>query len=660
MCGLVATISFDGLPADPALLRRASDSLAHRGPDDAGIATYGPVGLGFRRLAILDLSPGGHQPMDSADGGVTIVFNGEIYNYLELRDELQQLGRSFRSSSDTEVLLQAYEQWGGECVSRFNGMWAFVIYDRRRQCLFASRDRFGVKPLYRWSDGDRLILASEIKAIVASGWYCTEPNWQTSARFLCHGHLDQDVETFYAGITQLAPGSTLEVSLSGKRTERRFWSIGQLDEEPPADPIGVFRELFQDSVRLRMRSDVPVGVCLSGGIDSNAIISTMASLRRGSDSTPLEAFSYIPEEFSEAEYINDSVRQTRAILNELRTTPEQLWDVLPTALWHYDEPVHSPTALIGFELMRVAKRRGVTVVLNGQGADEVNAGYHAYFRAHWADLMDSGRWAHVFREMRAYSRAQGQDYRQVLRSTLGHWARRELRRLPGFTSLRRLVSHQASEQPWLRREFVEQAPKMDTDSWTMPLAGVLRHSVERRPLPLYLRVEDRNSMAHSVEARLPFLDYRLVSLAFSLPGEWKLRDGWNKYIVREALRGVIAEPVRTRRDKMGFPTPSRNWWTGPWYEPMMDLLRSRALRDSGVCHVSRVEEDLQRHAKGEIDIAAQLFRLAEFGTWLDMTRRSADRSSGSVETNIIKWHSDTAETTAASPLLVTKAARKHA
>ena len=657
MCGLVATISFDGLPADPTLLRRTSDALAHRGPDDAGIATYGPVGLGFRRLAILDLSPAGHQPMESPDGGLVVVFNGEIYNYLELRNELQQLGRSFRSASDTEVLLQAYDQWGAECVSRFNGMWAFVIYDRRRQCLFASRDRFGVKPLYRWTDGRRLILASEIKAIVASGWYRTEPNWQTSARFLCHGHLDQDAETFYAGVTQLEAGSTLEVTLSGRRTKRSFWSIGELDDQPPADPIGVFRNLFEDSVRLRMRSDVPVGVCLSGGIDSSAIISTMASLRRDTDSTPLEAFSYIPEEFSEAEYINDSVRQTRAVLNELRTTPEELWDVLPTALWHYDEPVHSATALIGFELMRVARRRGVTVVLNGQGADEVNAGYQSYFPAHWSDLMHSGRWAHVLREVRAYSQAHGRDYKQLLRGTLGHWLRREVRRLPGFTALRRLMPPRAPDQPWLSREFVEHAPKIDSDSWTMPLAAVLRHSVERRPLPLYLRVEDRNSMAHSVEARLPFLDYRLVSLAFSLPGDWKLRGGWNKYLVREALRGVIAEPVRTRRDKMGFPTPSRNWWAGPWYEPMMDLLRSRNLRDSGVCDVSRVEGDLRRHAKGEIDVAAQLFRLAEFGTWLDLSRRSAP--AGGVEMNI-NWHSGAADTTANGPLLVRKAARKHA
>ena len=407
MCGLVATISFDGRPAEPRVLQRASDSIAHRGPDDSGLATYGPVGFGFRRLAILDLSPAGHQPMETPDGRLSIVFNGEIYNYIELKRELEQFGRTFRSGSDTEVLLQAYDQWGTDCVSRFNGMWAFVIYDRARRRIFASRDRFGVKPLYRWTDGKRLILASEIKAIVASGWYQPSVNWTTAARFLCRGHLDADTQTFYEGVDQLAPGCTLEVDLDGRTSERAFWSLEQIADPVPDDPVARFRELFEDSIRLRMRSDVPVGVCLSGGIDSNAIISMMAKLRGGTTTYPLQAFSYIPEEFSEAKYIHESIERTGATLNELEISPERLWELLPTAIWHYDEPVHSPTALIGFELMRLAKSKGVTVVLNGQGADEVNAGYHNYFRSYWSDLMHGGRFVKAASEVAAYRPGTG-------------------------------------------------------------------------------------------------------------------------------------------------------------------------------------------------------------------------------------------------------------
>jgi asparagine synthase (glutamine-hydrolysing) len=632
MCGLVATVSFDGRPADPGLLKRASDVLTHRGPDDSGIATYGPVGFGFRRLSIIDLSPAGHQPMESADGRLAIVFNGEIYNYIELKRELQQLGHTFQSSSDTEVLLHAYDAWGVDCVNRFNGMWAFVIYDKERGRLVGSRDRFGVKPLYRWSDGTRTILASEIKAIVASGWYTPDINWTTAARFLGHGHLDQDTQTFYAGIDQLAAGSTLEIDLSGRMKERRFWSIAALQDPPPEDPVAVFRETFEDSVRLRMRSDVPVGVCLSGGIDSNAIISMMADLRRGTVAYPLQAFSYIPEEFSEAEYINQSIARTGAVLNELHTDPRELWDILPRAIWHYDEPVHSPTALIGYQLMRLAKQRGVTVVLNGQGADEVNAGYHAYFRAHWSDLMHAGRWGLAIREVREYGRSNAQPYGRLLRSTINHWLRREVRRAPGFALMRDPLSTKAVENlSWLSQDLQSKIPPLDTDAWSLPLSGVLEHSVERRPLPLYLRVEDRNSMAHSVEARLPFLDYRLVSLAFSLPGEWKLRGGWNKYLVREALKGVIAEPVRTRTDKMGFPTPSKDWWARDWYEPMMDLLGSRTLRDSGICDPESARADLARHVRGEVDVASQLFRLAEFVTWLDANGADGVQRPGSHE-----------------------------
>lgn len=627
MCGLVVTVSFDGEPADPVLLARASTVLQHRGPDDWGLGLYGPVGFGFRRLAILDLSPAGHQPMESPDGRLAIVFNGEIYNYVELRAELEQRGRTFRSASDTEVLLQAYDEWGPDCVTRFNGMWAFVIYDRRARTLFVSRDRFGVKPLYRWSDGRRLVLASEIKAILATGWYQPSTNWEVAAKFLCRGHLDEDSQTFYAGINQVPAGSTLHVDLTGRTSERRFWSLSDVNGDPPEDPVGTFRDLFEDAVRLRMRSDVPVGVCLSGGIDSNAIISMMAALRGPEADYPLQAFSYIPTEFSEAEYINESIARTGALLNELRTTPQELWDLMPKALWHYDEPVHSANALIGFQLMRLARSKGVTVILNGQGADEVNAGYHDYFTWYWNDLLRAGRWRRAGREIAEYARGHDLPYSSLMAVAARSWLRTALAGLPGHAALRvarRRLSRYREEAPhaatWFDRELLRHLPPRDATIRTGSLGNVLAYGVERRPLPLYLRVEDRNSMAHSVEARLPFLDYRLVSLAFSLPNEWKLRGPWNKFLVREALKGVIAEPVRTRLDKMGFPTPSRRWFAGPWYEPALDLLGCRVLRDAGFCKVDTVRRDLELHRRGRRDMSRQLFHLAEFTTWLETAR----------------------------------------
>jgi asparagine synthase (glutamine-hydrolysing) len=624
MCGLAVSISFDGRPADIGALGRMADAIAHRGPDDVGFATYGPVGFAFRRLAILDLSPAGHQPMESVDGRYTIVFNGEIYNYIELKAELQTFGYEFRTASDTEVLLTAYRHWGRDCVTRFNGMWAFVVYDAVRKSLFASRDRFGVKPLYRFRRANTLILASEVKAIVASGLYDPRADWRSVSNFLVRGRLDDDTRSFYDSVDQLAAGSTLEIEADGRCTERRFWSLKEARFNPPGStdsddrPDAVFRSLLEDAVRLRMRSDVPVGVCLSGGIDSNAIISFMADLWPSGTPLRMQAFSYIPKEFGEAEYIHQSIEKTRAQLNEVQLTPQSLWDVLPTALWHYDAPVHSASALIGFELMRLARSRGVKVVLNGQGSDEVNAGYPLYFENYWTDLVLQGQPMTAWREISAHSASHQSDRRAVARKVAGVALRRTLERLPGY--LARAARRRATRlhaDPWVTPELTKYLETSDVSDPSMSLEAALEYSVERRPLPLYLRVEDRNSMAHSVEARLPFLDYRLVSYAHHLPANWKLRGPWNKHIVREATKGVIAEGVRTRLDKMGFPQPSRDWLAGPWFGPAHDVLSSRTVRDSGLVNVPHALKALERHRAGELDATRQTFRLIQFGIWLD-------------------------------------------
>jgi asparagine synthase (glutamine-hydrolysing) len=359
-------------------------------------------------------------------------------------------------------------------------------------------------------------------------------------------------------------------------------------------------------------------VCLSGGIDSNAIISMMTRLRTGQESYPLHAFSYIPPEFSEAEYIHDTIEHTGAVLNELQCTPRELWDQLPAILWYHDEPVHSPTALIGFQLMRLARARGAIVVLNGQGADEVNAGYHAYFRTYWTDLLRNGEWGRARRQMSAYAEGHGRPQLPLLAGTLAHWLRSEFSESGAYVRARRLVnSARRARSDWYVEDFAAKVDRTPTSNPRASLRSALVRSVEQRPLPLYLRVEDRNSMAHSVEARLPFLDYRLVSLAFSLPAEWKLHGPWNKYIVREAMRGVIAEPVRMRKDKMGFPTPSARWLAGDWFEPIRDVLASKTLRESGICNVDQVLKTLDDHRAGHADLSDRLFHLAEFAMWLD-------------------------------------------
>src|SRR6266581_4433940 len=281
MCGLVVMLGLAGRKADAAALTRMAQRIAHRGPDDSGLYLERQVGFGLPRLSILDLSPTGHQPMCSEDGQLVIVFNGEIYNYIELRDELRAAGYCFRSTSDTEVLLAAYRHWGPECLTRLNGMWAFVIHDRRRGVLLGARDRFGVKPLFVHRAKDCWLLASEVKAILDSGLYARDTNWQVAADFLIHGKLDETPATFYAGIDQVPPGCAFELRLDGTWRQWTYWSLGAIEPEPVPDVEETIAELFEDAVRIRLRSDVPVGVCLSGGLDSTAIICAMARNRPG-------------------------------------------------------------------------------------------------------------------------------------------------------------------------------------------------------------------------------------------------------------------------------------------------------------------------------------------------------------------------------------------
>jgi asparagine synthase (glutamine-hydrolysing) len=621
MCGLVAVLNTDGRPAERGLLKRMTDLIRHRGPDGEGHYLAGPLGFGFRRLAILDLSVAGHQPMSLPDDGLTIVFNGAIYNYLELRRELEALGHHFRSRSDTEVLLHAYQQWGQQCLSRLNGMWAFLIHDRRRNQVFGARDRFGIKPLYRYQDSSQVMFASEIKAIRDSGRVRVDTNWQVAADFLVHGAqaLDSGQASFYQKIFPVGAGCAFELELDGSYREWRYWSVAQIAPRHVADPAGEYAELFEDAMRLHMRSDVPVAVHLSGGLDSSAILCAAARIRAANGaSDPLRTFSFMDKDFDERRYIEASLAQSGALLEPLHANARQIWDDLPQLLWHQDEPVHSMAAAVSFQLMKQTAARGVKVVLNGQGADETAAGYPAFFRHYWHSLMRAGRPLRAWNEMAAFVRHHGGDTGQHFRSQLDLGLRNALSALPPYRALaRRRAAAAAGASPWLQPELCRQAlPQLASRDQRLP--ATLSNAVSVAPLPLFLRVEDRNASAHSIEGRVPFLDYRLVELLFQLPDDWHMRGHWNKYVQREALRGRIPELVRTRVDKMGFPVPSRRWLCGAMYEMARDLLGSRAARERGIYNVPALLQKLDRMKADEAEPAIPLFDIVEFELWCRM------------------------------------------
>jgi asparagine synthase (glutamine-hydrolysing) len=625
MCGLAAIIGLDGFRPERWRLEAMAEAIRHRGPDDQGYYESGSVGFGYRRLSILDLTAAGHQPMLSHDGRYAIIFNGEIYNYVELREELAARGHRFRSTGDSEVLLTAFAEWGEACLPKLNGMWAFLIHDRNTGALFGARDRFGVKPLYYCRTKEALLFASELKAFAPSGLYQPAVNWRTAGKFLHTGVMDDGVETFYAGIEHIPAGSCFAIDPLGQLKIWSYWAFPLEEEAAPPDAAERFANLFEDSVRLRLRSDVPVGVCLSGGLDSTAIICAMARQRTGpAREQPLFAFSYNAAEFDETPYLEATIRQTGATLVNLSLSGREFWETFAAVLAAQDEPVHTMTAVVGYGLMKLAHDHGVTVILNGQGSDETAAGYPTFFLHYWHTLLRSHRYPSAAREINRFAEVHGRSRGEATLSLLRHAL---LWRLGSLAAYRRFVEtgrrRRYAEHPLFTGELTGHL-SVERPEYPGTLREALVEAVTHDPLPLYLRVEDRNSMAHSVEARLPFLDYRLVSFLFTLPPDQKTRGPWNKYILRESMRGRIPEVVRARAQKFGFPVPVKQWITDGLYEPLRDLLGGRAARARGIYRTERVLGELERARKGEGELATPLIRMAQFELWSELLQsRSA-------------------------------------
>jgi asparagine synthase (glutamine-hydrolysing) len=580
MCGIAGIITHAEL--DPACLERMGDALAHRGPDgdgflvtdlrsrlemtrrpaDAG-AGRPAVGLAHRRLSIIDLSTENDQPMVDDSGEVAIAFNGEIYNYRELREELELMGHRFRTSGDTEVALASYRQWGPECVERFVGMWALAICDRVRRRLILTRDRFGIKPLYWTVDSERLLFASEIKALLASGLVAARPDESTVARYLIGGRVDGGARTFYEGIHQLPAATTSVIPLDGGAIEPRhvrYWSLPSYNDGASLSvhaAASEVRSALEESLRLHVRSDVPVGTCLSGGVDSSGLVCVADRLR--SEIGPAythKGFGYVPpeRELSEQPYMESVAQRCGIEMTYARPTAAEFREALTDVASAQDEPFGSASVAAQWFVFRAAAEAGVKVMLDGQGADEVFGGYHHYLRLMALDLLMQGRSRALVRLMRDARESVGQPPypiwitpaavlpRPVKLRVHELWMARVGARSPVSDRLRRLASNGSSDRA------------------QQGLDSVLRADVETDNLPALLRYEDRNSMAHSIEARVPYLDHRLVELAFRLPISIRLAGAQPKRVLREALRDVLPEPVSNRRDKIGFrASPGATW-----------------------------------------------------------------------------------------------------
>jgi len=609
MCG-IAGIAYAGSVSLEMVeaVRRMIALQRHRGPDGEGFYDNKGVSLGHCRLAIIDLTETGRQPMTDPEGRYWITFNGEIYNYLELAEELRNLGYRFQGRSDTEVLLAAFCHWGDKCLERLRGMFAFAIWDERTGYLFAARDRLGIKPFHYWVNGtSQLAFASELKALME---FLPDraANTTLAKQFLAWNLLEHEPgETMVSGIMRLPPAhAMLWRQGEGLRTWR-YWELNvnktfQVASDHDTELIEEFRNQFEEAIALHLRSDVPVGTCLSGGLDSSAIACVVnAELhRRGVWQKGLQhTFSACFEDprLDERAYIETVVDAIKCQSHYVFPNGERFAEDLEQWIWHQEEPVGGSGVYAQYCVARLARESGIKVLLDGQGADEQLAGYRKFILVYLRQLLHSGSYATAVREAIAF------------------FCRPEILRTSRFVDARRYLYRSLPEGAvlWPEGSFPERPSTLKIG---MSLGSRIEADLTRFSLPALLRFEDRNMMAFGIESRVPFVDHLFVEWVAKLPASLRLSNGWTKRILREALKGLLPERIRTRKSKLGFLTPEPAWLSGPLSTWFRDTL-STPLHIGEVVDLRGVRRILQRYYGGDRSLPLEnlLFRLAMYESW---------------------------------------------
>ncbi len=632
MCGIAGFVSSRSRPWPEIdeILR----CLEHRGPDDLGWAALnnGNVQAGrqaqkglvaealliHRRLSILDLSAAGHQPMESKDGRFWVIYNGEIYNYIELRRELAALGHQFSSNSDTEVLLAAYAQWGLKCLVKLTGMFAFALLDIRARKLFLARDFFGIKPLYYSRDANSMAFASEIKALLLGSGTSRKVNPERLFAYLRYGQTDDSAQTLFQNIRQLLPGHFLEISLDRPDAGEPecYWkpTLGDRLDLSFDEAAVELRRIFLQNVDLHLRSDVPIGAALSGGIDSSSIVEAMRHV--AGPKLELHTFSYIAEDaaLSEEKWVDRVASRAGAHNHKVFLAADQLKEDLEHLMLSHDEPFASTSIFAQFAVFREAARVGVKVMLDGQGADEILAGYRTCLPARLASLVRQQDWSEGLRFFRAATALPGASKSAILLHAMRNFVPDQLQELG------QKICRQESFPDWLRESWFRKAG-VSGGMPGRPLKGKrmlkeqLCQILTEVSLPHLLRYEDRDSMAFSIESRVPFLTPNLVDFVFSLPEEYILgQDGTTKAVFRQAMQGIVDPSILSRRDKIGFATTEADWIRKlqPWVRETLESEEAKAIP---ALNWKAVRAQLDGFLKGQKAYHSRIWRWINLVHW---------------------------------------------
>ena len=582
MCGIAGQYCFGTNTPDKDLLKRMSEILKHRGPDGEGSYFNNKIGLVHRRLAIIDLSENAHQPMFNEDGSVVIVFNGEIYNYVHLRDILKKLGHIFKSESDTEVIIHAYEEWGIKCLQEFNGMWAFALWDDKKKLLFCARDRFGIKPFYYTFINNSIIFASEIKSLLEHPAVGKEANRVAIDMFLSSGALDFSHMTMFNGIYQIQPSRGFVITENGMRDFQYYDYKVSSELKSKTDDKNIsdnLLRLLNYSVKRHLQSDVPIGTCLSGGLDSSTIVKLIKS-----DKQKTFSAQFKDKRFDESEYCNYITSDKSIDSYSVEPSPLDIPKDLENLIYYQDEPFGSLSIYAQYCVMRLAQGK-VKVLLDGQGADELFAGYLTYQPGYIKELLYKKEFKLFLKELVGSIYHHKDFYLYVIKNKF-------------FRSRKFALNYTVSVR------------------YKGSLSNILYNEMRFTNLQSLLHFEDRNSMAFSIESRVPYLDIWVVNFVSGLSYDQKIRNGVTKISLRNAVKGIVPEKIRMRMDKMGFVTPEEVWMKNDLKDFVIDIITSESFNSRRLWDTTKIRYEYQKFLEGKTGYTPEFWRVVCVELWL--------------------------------------------